>query len=119
MRIFRVLVCCVAGASSIACDTFAVVCTSEARFGLIVTAVDSITNAPVSDALIWVRDGSFVDTLPVFDGMAQGALERPGRYDVHIEAPLYVPWSRLEVRVTEGACHVKPVALTAKLRPLS
>jgi hypothetical protein len=42
----------------------------------------------------------------------------PGRYDVHVEAPGYQPWSRAAVRVegsNKGCTSIKPVYLTARL----
>lgn len=93
-----------------------IVCTEELRPALIVSALDSVSEAPVSNAIMWVRDGTFVDTLDVYGNMGYGPSERPGRYTVNVEAHTYQSWTLTDVEVTAGVCHVNTVELTAKLQ---
>ena len=95
-----------------------VACTLEARPALNVSVVDSVTAAPIADPLVWVRDGSFVDTLQVFDtGRADGPYERKGVYAVHAEAPGYEDWLQEGVVVTADECHVQTRQIVARMRP--
>lgn len=93
-----------------------VVCTAEAVPAVEVTVVDSVTGEAVLDPLVWVRDGTFQDTLEVYDGTAYGAYERTGTYEVHVEHDDYAPWVRTGVTVTEDECHVITQELTARLQ---
>lgn len=94
-----------------------VVCTEELRPALIVTALDSVSEAPVSNAIMSVRDGTFVDTLDVYGNKGYGPSERPGRYTVNVQAATYQSWTTSNVEVTADVCHVITVELTAKLQP--
>lgn len=66
------------------------------------------------------RDGSFVDTLEVYE-LSEGTLdfygayERAGRYDITISKPGYQTWQRTNIRVSEDECHVRTVRLDALL----
>lgn len=93
-----------------------VVCTLEARPALAVAVVDSVSGEAVLEPLVWVRDGTFQDTLQVFDGTASGVHERAGTYEVHVEHDQYAPWVRSGVTVTEDECHVITRELTARLQ---
>ena len=107
-----------------ACDLIGPVCTLEAVSGLHVTVVDSLTGAPAaSGAQLIAQDGAFADTMsfppnrPDLDSTAlQSAEERPGIYTVTVRKSGFVDWVRRGVLVTAGRCHVRPVALTARLQ---
>lgn len=98
-------------------------CTTEARPALTVDVRDSITNATAGPgARIIARDGAFADTVlvPTDDAARfpyQLAHERAGTYTVTVERDGYRPWSRSGVRVTKDECHVRTLALTARLQP--
>lgn len=100
-------------------------CTSELRFGLRVTVQDSLTGAPAaSGAQLIARDGSYADTVsfppnrPDLDALPlASAPERPGTYTVTVRKAGFLDWVRTGVRVTADECHVRPVDLTARLRP--
>jgi hypothetical protein len=121
---------CVCG-DPIGCDsTCPETCRPNIRYGIMLNVVDSVTQtARACGATAWVRDGTYVDTLRVIGWCAPeslqsmrmaGAQERPGLYDLFVERPGYYTWQRLHVRVTRGECncHVTPVLLEARLRPL-
>lgn len=96
-----------------------IACTLEARPALDVSVVDSVTAAPVADPLVWVQDGSFVDTLHVFGtNRADGPYERKGDYAVHVESSGYADWLQEGVEVTADECHVQTRQLVARMRPI-
>jgi hypothetical protein len=105
------------------CDvlTSPVVCTMEARPAISVDVRDSSGNAPVGEgARITVRDGAFVDSAVTTEGYSGPyglAHERPGSYTVTVQQDGYATWSRNDVVVTRGDCHVHTVGLTALLQP--
>jgi hypothetical protein len=98
------------------------VCTTLAVAGLNLTVTDSASNAPVfvNSLSISARSGTVRDsvlyptqTLPLALGMA---FERPGTWEVRINASGYKPWESLGVVVGNDLCHVIPVALSARLQ---
>jgi hypothetical protein len=103
-------------------------CTADFRFGLNVTVVDSVTNAPPASAVLIARTGAVVDSVGpatpqqlVLNGppvlLLGAAGERPGTYDLTVRAPGYRDWTRNGVTVTADECHVRSVAVTARLQP--
>ncbi len=103
-------------------DASGVVCTLEARPGLLVTVRDSVTGAAVSDAQVGARRGAAADTARGGAVRSDGALyalahERPGTYAVRVERAGYRVWERAGVEVSADRCHVRTVALTALLQP--
>lgn len=98
-------------------DLIAPVCTLEARASLMVQVVDSVSGAVIPEPTVWVKDGAFVDTLRVREGVAAGPYERAGTYDVHVEETGFAPWVLKGVEVTENRCHVETRELTARLQP--
>lgn len=100
------------------------VCTAEFRYGLNVTVVDSLTGAPVPrPILIVASEGAYSDTSkyalqPGDIQLASWPLlgERPGVFTVLVRAAGYQDWVQSDVRIGRDACHVIPVALTARLR---
>lgn len=98
-------------------DPIPVACTDEALPSIRVQVVDSVSGSVIPEPLVWVRDGEFVDTLIVHEGVATGPFERPGTYDVYVEENQFEPWVMRGVQVTEGRCHVETRELTARLQP--
>jgi hypothetical protein len=103
------------------------VCTEDFRYGLNVTVVDSVTNAPPASAVLIARSGAFVDSVgprtpmqfvqngpPVL--LLSSAGERAGTYDLTVRSPGYRDWTRTGVEVTEDECHVRPITLSARLQ---
>jgi hypothetical protein len=129
MNSAALLLCGCAGAVAVAaCDSPSMEgpCTPNILFGLQVTVVDSLTNAPPASATLIARTAAEVDSVgpqspfqPVVPGVVlvlSAAQERAGTYDLTVRAPGYRDWTRKGVRVTADRCHVRPVALTARLR---
>lgn len=102
------------------------VCTTEARPGIIVTVVDSVTGDPPATATFIARSGAYVDSVMrsrapiVVNGspvlLIGTAVERPGTYDIVVRSPGYREWTRTGVRVTGDQCHVHLTELTARLQ---
>lgn len=117
----RLLVLFLLPVALLGCDSGIYACTMEVVPGLRieVRAADG-ADLDAGGVLGLARDGSFVDTLSIFDPMdgtldLYGAHERAGRYDVTISKPGYRTWRRDGVRVTEDECHVRTVRLEAPL----
>jgi hypothetical protein len=93
-------------------------CTLEARSGLIVTVRDSVTGALVPNASVVARNATITDTArDVSTGVYSLAYEMAGVFEVVVERTGYRPWSRANVRIRQGRCHVETVSLTALLQP--
>jgi len=107
--------------------TVGVVCTLEARAGLVIAVEDSVSGSKgpftgvsyVAKDTSAYRDSTFLATVPAqvggspfFVGLAY---ERPGKFDVTVRATGYRAWVRTGVEVTKDQCHVIPVSLTARL----
>lgn len=100
------------------CSLTAPICTMEARPGITVEVRDDATGASaLAGAIVVAREGAHADTADVFPPMTTAGLvhERAGTYLVTVEQEGYQPWSRGNVRVTRGECHVNTVALEARL----
>jgi hypothetical protein len=102
-------------------------CTADYRYGLNVTVVDSVTSEPPASALLIAQSGAARDSVgphtpqpfglngaPVLVLSAAG--ERQGTYDLTVRAPGYRAWTRSNVKVTADECHVRGIALTARLQ---
>ena len=102
-------------------------CTPNLEFGLRVTVVDALTNAPPASATLIARTAMATDSVgpvspfqPVSPGVVlvlSAALEREGTYDLTVRSPGYRDWVRTGVRVEMEAnsCHVRTVSITARL----
>jgi hypothetical protein len=107
------------------CDSDdSIICTTEARFGVNLSVKDAVTGQLIPAGVRGsLKDGSYLDSLQVFTDIEgrifslAGAVERPGTYRVDLVAPGYQPWTRSDVRVEEGRCHVTPVTLVAEMAP--
>lgn len=101
-------------------DNPIVACTEEARPGLSVTVRDSLTAAAVaSDVEVVAVDGAYADTVRASllgSGVYSLAYERPGTYDVTVTHPDYKTWHQSAVQVAADECHVRTVALLARLQ---
>jgi hypothetical protein len=73
-----------------------------------------------------VRDGSYSDSLrvvgyigtdPALPTLLGAADERPGTYQVHLEAEGYGDWDTTGVRAGFDGCHVTTARFTARLQP--
>jgi len=123
---FRLLCACTCAFALGACSpSFPLACTPNILFGVNVTVVDSLTDAPPSSARLIARSAAYVDSVeaqaptPLVTGVLLtlgAAPERAGTYDVTVRSPGYREWTRTGVQVTAEECHVHPVALTARLQ---
>jgi len=106
----------------------AIVCTANIEPGIVVETRDANTDAPLAEnAIVVITANDYVETLIVseFEGpdsssalAVAGALERPGLYDINLTLAGYDDWSRLNVEITSGTCHVNTVRFTARLESL-
>jgi len=123
---FRLPCVCACAFALGACNpSFPVACTPNILFGLNVAVVDSLTNAPPPSATLIARSAAYVDSVgpqsptTLVTGVflvLSAAPERAGTYDVTVRSPGYHEWTRTGVRVTAEECHVRPVALNARLQ---
>jgi len=89
--------------------------------GLRVDVVDSVSGAgvaPAAGARVIARAGAYADTALLQSSRVALAYERAGTYTLVVEHPAYRPWTRGGVGVRDGACHVVPTVLTARLQPV-
>jgi hypothetical protein len=102
-------------------------CTADYRYGLNVTVVDSVTSEPPASALLIAQSWAGRDSVGPYTPQPLGlngapvlllyaAGERPGTYDLAVRAPGYRAWTRSDVKVTADECHVRGIALTARLQ---
>ena len=99
-------------------------CTLEARPGITVAIVDSVTGtSAVRGSRTVARSGAFEHLSiagddPAWDGITLVSLatERPGTYTVTVSKDGYRDWIKTNVKVVDGECHVETVSLTAKLQ---
>lgn len=100
-------------------------CTSELRFGLLISLVDKSTSRPPTiGSQITVTDGPYLERYPEIGAVGTTlesygfARERPGRYSVTIETAGYQRWNKSGIEVSVGHCgHVGVKGLTATLIP--
>ncbi|MFW6040040.1 MAG: hypothetical protein ACOC9N_03075 [Gemmatimonadota bacterium] len=110
---------------STGCDLVsAPVCTTSVEPGIVVEVYHADTGEPAAEgARGRVRDGTFSDSLWVHgarDGRLHslaGAWERAGTYEVEVVKEGFLTWTREDVEVEEGECHVRTVELRADLVP--
>ncbi len=112
-------------ALSSGCDILpTTVCTTEARWGIVLYLKDAATGAPAeAGATAIARSGTYADSMMVPPGVSSGtflglATERPGYYELTVRKAGYRDWSQSSVRVSADKCHVHTVTLTASLQPL-
>lgn len=95
-----------------------IVCTDQALPAIAVLVEHRENGDPLADVLVIAEDGSFADSATTRnEGQASLAHERAGTYEVMVEKNGFSPWSRSNVTVDEGECHVNTVELTARLSP--
>jgi len=103
-----------------ATGTLAVACTMDARAGINLTMVDSVSGAAPSGPgamRLKVTDGAYGDSLRTVTLIAGwgAAFERAGTYTATVDADGYLPWRKDGIVVARGLCHVRPVSVTARL----
>jgi hypothetical protein len=100
------------------------VCTALFAYGLSVTVVDSVTGTPASaGATVIASEGTYADSVVVPATASNSssiglAGERAGTYLVTVRKTGYKTWTKSGIVVTKDECHVKGVAITAKVQPV-
>ncbi|WP_141491513.1 carboxypeptidase-like regulatory domain-containing protein [Longimonas halophila] len=74
----------------------------------------TLTDGAVRDTMIVAEANGEGETISL-----QGALGRPGTYEVTITKDGFEPWVRSGIEVAEGECNVQTARLTAELQPTS
>ena len=98
------------------------VCTALFAYGITVTVVDSVSGAfAAPGATVIASDGAYADSVIVPNtASASGGIglagERAGTYTVTVRKAGYKTWTKNGIVVTKDECHVKGVAITAKLQ---
>jgi hypothetical protein len=93
-------------------------CDLSAAPGLRISVIDSQLDTPLpgtEGARAIAREGAFADTVAVLSSDVFLVYERAGTYEVQVEYPGYGLWTRSNVLVERGRCHVRLTALTARL----
>jgi hypothetical protein len=99
------------------------ICTAIFAFGLSVTVADSVTGAPAAaGTTVVASQGSYADSVIVPATASNSASlglagERAGTYLVTVRKSGYKTWTKSGIVVTKDECHVKGVAVTAKIQP--
>ena len=102
-----------------------IVCTTVMEPGIVVEVRDAISDAPIAEhAIVVISDGDYQETLTVnaFEDpdsssaySLAGAYERAGVYDIELSLSGYESWTRAQVQVEPGICHVNTVKFTVRL----
>jgi hypothetical protein len=116
--LYKALAAIALAATATSCDDG---CTLELRWGISVEVRDAATGGLLTSLPHGVaRDGIYEDSLqvpgdPSSRAVLVGAEERPGTYEVQIEAPGYSAWDTAGVEVGHDGCHVETASFTARL----
>ena len=93
-------------------------CTAEARAGIILTTLDSISGQEIAaTAIVAAQDWPYIERAIAAPPQYSLAFEREGSYVVTVQLPGYQPWRANNVMVQRDRCHVVTVRLTARLVP--
>jgi hypothetical protein len=112
-----VLLAAIAGCDG---DEYEGACLASVDPAIVLEIRDSISGVGLADqAVATVTDGGYVDTLDYYPsedpGWQSGASERGGTYDIKVTVAGYQMWTRENVVVKEGSCHVITQRLLARL----
>jgi hypothetical protein len=80
-----------------------------------VSVHDADTGQRVETARGFIRDGAFIDSLHVSEGIGRAGEERAGVYKVAVFKDGFVSWSADSVVVLRDECHVQTVRLDVYL----
>ena len=102
-------------------DNDEVMCTEEARAGLMVTVKDAMDGAFLAEGVtVTAVDGSYTEELtnmPEFSVEFIGAYERAGNYTITVEKQGYVTYISPVIEVGEDICHVIGESVIVQLQP--
>ncbi|NNF12724.1 MAG: carboxypeptidase regulatory-like domain-containing protein [Gemmatimonadetes bacterium] len=97
-----------------------IVCTDEARPGIILRVFEVGTMDPVTEGLEGdLVEGDYQESLAILgsDNVLFGATERPGTYTATVRAAGYQEWQQSGIAVTADECHVITRDLSVSLVP--
>ncbi len=87
-------------------------------FGVTITVTDATTGQPIREGISGrLQEGSYSEDMEHFDNRLLGAGERAGTYTATVNGTGYEQWTESGIVVTADECHVRPVALEARLTP--
>jgi len=86
---------------------------------ILVSVQDADTGTRINTARGFVRDGSYIDSLIISEGVGLAAQERAGTYEVVVFKSGYKEWRQNNVVVRRDACHVQTVRLEIALEKVS
>jgi len=91
-------------------------CTAEARAGIALTTVDSVSGQPIATAgIVSAQDGTYLEKAVGLPPRYFMAYERKGTYAVTVQIDGFQPWRMTNVVVPSDRCHVNTVTVTARL----
>lgn len=70
---------------------------------------DAETGRRLDTAQGFIRDGAYLGSLHVSEGIGRAGEERPGVYEIAVFKDGFVPWRADSVVVVSDECHVQPV----------
>jgi hypothetical protein len=74
-----------------------------------VSVQDADTGSRLQTASGFIREGGFIDSLHINEGLGRAGEERPGTYEVVVFKTGYRTWREDSVVVTRDECHVQTV----------
>jgi hypothetical protein len=93
-------------------------CTMQFVYGLSATVVDANTGLPIDNAVLTLREGSYVEEMELLvTGSYAGAGERAGTYDLTIHVPNVATDTIHGIEIDEDECHVIGLALDIRVLP--
>jgi len=90
-------------------------CAPFVFYAVWVSVHDDATGARLDTARGFIRDGGYVDSLLIDEGVGRAGEERPGTYEVVVLKDGYKTWRQSGVAVTRDECHVVTVRLDVSL----
>lgn len=102
-------------------DNDEVICTEEARAGLMVTVKDAVSGANLTQGVtVTAADGNYTEELvnmPEFSVEFIGAYERAGNYILTVTKEGYTTYTSPVIEVGEDICHVIGESVIVQLQP--
>jgi hypothetical protein len=76
---------------------------------------DADNGSRINTARGFIRDGAYLDSLIITEGVGRAGEERTGIYEVVVFKDGFQTWSRDSVVVTRDECHVQTVRIEVQL----
>ena len=84
------------------------VCTSIGYPGIVLEAIEIETGEPAKNFFVTAREGAYIDSLFITDGINMSAnlvIGRTGNFEVTVGGDKYVTWNKKNVTVSSDGCH--------------